>query len=728
MNMLVGQRDLSSQEVCHLLMSTDLYSSTETTVSASLINARKIRTVQPDDSQDAAHVLEFSILDKYASREQHHSSHPELLNVNFSQFVSQYILREKKIQKRRKPAIPKIWPNYSASASSPNYHLYCKYALMRYKPWTLSPASLWSSAEPTAQEYIDTWRLFLQSPTGEQLVPQNELHMARTEALLQDIAVDEYETIDNDSESNAQEAWMTAMDREIDSEIVQTLHTEHDTDVYPNHVVEECRSWLASQKELNHTTDATTGRHIDTSTFTVDQQRAFTAITTSSECQTLMLIVGTAGTGKSYLIEGLKQHYGKHLKVAATTGIASFNIRGQTLHSLLHLPIRNRRRNDLQGEILKQMQHTLEDTTHIIIDEYSMIGCSEFFWVDARLRQASGKKTKLFGGFSVILVGDPAQLPPVGDTPLYISNAKNERALAGHALYRRFTNVVILTEVKRQDSRLPENALFKDLLHRLRNGTLNSDDCQLLRTRAPLLIQQLHGVEAYKKQFHNAIHLFPTVEAVMEHNYERLTNLQSTVYRILAKNTRGAQSLPADEMYGLQNVIHLSKDARVVLTMNLWIAKGLVNGAKGTVQDILYYKNCKPPALPTAVIVKFDDYDGPSVHPHVGSCVPICPITVTDDTGKKDRTQLPLMLCWAATIHKSQGLTLPAAVVDLGKREFTAGLAFVALSRVKSIHSLALQPFPQCRLVHKVSEAMQRRITEEDRLQGLSIRELDVEL
>ena len=57
--------------------------------------------------------------------------------------------------------------------------------------------------------------------------------------------------------------------------------------------------------------------------------------------------------------------------------------------------------------------------THIIIDEYSMLGCKMMFWIDSRLKQASGKKDVPFGGYSVIMVGDPGQLPPVGDSPLY---------------------------------------------------------------------------------------------------------------------------------------------------------------------------------------------------------------------------------------------------------------------------------------------------------------------
>ncbi|XP_020622509.1 uncharacterized protein LOC110060102 [Orbicella faveolata] len=91
--------------------------------------------------------------------------------------------------------------------------------------------------------------------------------------------------------------------------------------------------------------------------------------------------------------------------------------------------------------------------------------------------------------------------------------------------------------------------------------------------------------------------------------------------------------------------------------------------------------------LPTVVIVKFDDYSGPSISDSIPGCVPICPITVTSQTvdGIHERQQLPLKLAWAITIHKSQGLTLPKAWIDIGQSERTAGISYVAIYFIDEI-------------------------------------------
>ena len=131
-----------------------------------------------------------------------------------------------------------------------------------------------------------------------------------------------------------------------------------------------------------------------------------------------------------------------------------------------------------------------------------------------------------------------------------------------------------------------------------------------------------------------------------------------------------------------------------MLTMNLWTDFGLCNGATGVVIDFIYCNNQQPPDLPVAVIVKFDEYTGPSIHNDIPHCVPICPITVASDTisGVNERQQLPLKLAWAITIHKSQGLTLSSAWIDIVKTERTPGISYVAISRVKTLSSCTVIP------------------------------------
>ena len=115
-----------------------------------------------------------------------------------------------------------------------------------------------------------------------------------------------------------------------------------------------------------------------------------------------------------------------------------------------------------------------------------------------------------------------------------------------------------------------------------------------------------------------------------------------------------------------------------------------MNGAMGTVESICYQTG-GPPSLPTAVMVHFDKYSGPSLQNGV---VPITPIRRCWSTSSVQcsRMQLPLKLAWAVTIHKSQGLTLDKAVIDVGKRDFSPGLTFVACSRVRQLEDLLFSP------------------------------------
>ena len=99
-----------------------------------------------------------------------------------------------------------------------------------------------------------------------------------------------------------------------------------------------------------------------------------------------MIVSGTAGTGKSYLIQCLKRLLGNGLRVAAPTGVAAFNVDGYTLHSLLGLPIKGDFK-ELERNRLRNIQESLAAVEYIIIDEMSMIGRKLFGQVDRRLRQ-----------------------------------------------------------------------------------------------------------------------------------------------------------------------------------------------------------------------------------------------------------------------------------------------------------------------------------------------------
>ena len=340
-----------------------------------------------------------------------------------------------------------------------------------------------------------------------------------------------------------------------------------------------------------------------------------------------------------------------------------------------------------------------------------------FAWVDKRCRQATGLTDQLFGGKSIILVGDPAQLPPVADKPLYHCKPSNTLQEQGHLAYFMFNTVVKLTLNQRVKGSTPEQATFRDLLNRLRTGNCNKDDWNLLLTRQPLIAQNI-------TEFEHAIRLYYSNEEVANYNFQKLTSLQQPIAKINARHsTEAAKKISADEFSGLEPVVFLAKGAHVMLTMNLWTDVGLCNGATGTIIHVIYAINQQPPDLPIAIIVKFDDYTGPSLCNEIPNCVPICPITVSYNSldGIYERQQLPLKLAWAITIHKSQGLTLSKAWIDIGKSEKTAGISYVAISRIKMLSHCILEPVTFERLTSlKKSVNLEYRIKEETRLDNLA--------
>uniref|UniRef100_A0A1I8I983 ATP-dependent DNA helicase n=1 Tax=Macrostomum lignano TaxID=282301 RepID=A0A1I8I983_9PLAT len=182
------------------------------------------------------------------------------------------------------------------------------------------------------------------------------------------------------------------------------------------------------------------------------------------------ILYGSAGTGKSYLISTLRRLIGEsRCRIMASTGVAAFNIAGETLHSALKLNV-----NFSAGvgkKSLMEMQEQWKDVRYIFIDEFSMLGQRLLRKVDARLRELFPEHSKQsFGGRSVILIGDVFQLPPVLDTQLYVYNPNQKKhdilKSEGYKLYMEFKKVVHLTEQVRQAN----DTEFAQLLDKLREG------------------------------------------------------------------------------------------------------------------------------------------------------------------------------------------------------------------------------------------------------------------
>ena len=193
----------------------------------------------------------------------------------------------------------------------------------------------------------------------------------------------------------------------------------------------------------------------------------------------------------------------------------------------------------------------------------SMIGQKMLAWADKRLRQASGKLDITFGGFSIVLIGDFGQLPPVGDKPLYALPCVNYLSIHGHHVYRLFETVVILDQMIRQQG--------ADAIPWVNYLSIHGHHVYRLFETVVILDQMIRqqGADATVQNFRNLL--------------ARINALHSS--RVAAISSSG----------GLHATLFLAEGATVMLTANLWQEVGLCNGAPGTLFKILYPDDGAPP-------------------------------------------------------------------------------------------------------------------------------------
>ncbi|KAE8740769.1 hypothetical protein FOCC_FOCC013714 [Frankliniella occidentalis] len=348
------------------------------------------------------------------------------------------------------------------------------------------------------------------------------------------------------------------------------------------------------------------------------------------------------------------EHLGSNSYIlAASTGVSAVLIDGKTMHSVFQLPTKSQDYSPLTGDRAKTLSDTLENVKFVILDEYSMIGWKTLAMISRRCKEATRITDEDFGGLNVVLLGDINQLPPVKDNPLYARMCRTNLALEGKSIIKNFHKKFLLTSCHRHN-----DERFLKMLNNLSEYNVTNDDFHLIRSRFSTAVSTQD-----QEQFTipNALHLFSSKEDVKTYNMKKLPQLideetgdYAPIIKITAKdNCSNAQQI--QEAEGLQRDLYVAKNCNITLKTNLWVDKKLVNGTQGKIIDILYNRE----DFPAVILCEFPNYTGPSIIPT--KIVPIKPMlnSWTDSNEKKcTRYQFPLCLCYACTIHKSQGITI----------------------------------------------------------------------
>ena len=391
----VGERDMGIQEVMHHILSLKLYRSSFNVITVSLDNSSKCKI-----SKDELSVSK-SELEIYCERLDYSN---DLIDTNLISFISEYIVRNGKLHVRKEPVIVRTIPNYSSNPKGNNYGQYCKYQLIKYKPWAFNIASLWSDEEESDLVYISHWQVFLESDLGRHTVSDWQRHLQNAEKYLNDS--EDNDEILGDTSYEQSEEWMllakmaahTNNVPEIDKQHIQAIRA-----VYSNDLINAMPFWLENERGNLEESCLIDGKAIDISTFNDKQLLAYSIIQSHQsmmEKPLYIMITGQGGSGKSFVINAVRSLLQSKCIVASCFGIAAFNIQGVTLHSLLRLPIRGKNNCDLKGTALAKLQMRLKDVKYIIIDEFSVIGQKMLGWIDRRCRQATGEMDKTFWDYT----------------------------------------------------------------------------------------------------------------------------------------------------------------------------------------------------------------------------------------------------------------------------------------------------------------------------------------
>lgn len=375
-----------------------------------------------------------------------------------------------------------------------------------------------------------------------------------------------------------------------------------------------------------------------------------------------VFLTGAAGSGKTFTLNQfikLAKNSGKKVSVTATTGLAATHLGGNTIHAWSGIGIYDYLSKKFFEKIPKTRVEIIKNTDILVIDEISMLHDFRLDMVEEICRTIR-QNDKPFGGIQVILCGDFFQLPPIN---------RNGSRTGGFAIHSEAWRMSDFTVCYLEENYRQKDSELTEILNALR-----ADD--LRRKHAESLLNRIDAEPEFENEdfSKNLTELHATNIDVDAINEQKLAELDEKEFHF-AQTTTGAKNYVETLQKSVlaPELLRLKKGALVMAVKNAQ-NRYYVNGSIGEVIDF----------------EKFTDY--PIVQFQNGRVVTMVPDAWELRDGDKKRAsimQIPLRLAYAITVHKSQGMTIDAARIDL-RKAFSEGMGYVALSRVRSLDKLYL--------------------------------------
>jgi len=470
----------------------------------------------------------------------------------------------------------------------------------------------------------------------------------------------------------------TTEDKEKEEQLMLKALAEVDTDASGMNTIYHSFQEVSDETErIIHDNNSMLDK-IDESFSVLDkeQQDAFKIMSSSNQN---MFITGKAGTGKSFLLKlFVRANNKKKVVLLAPTGISAININGATIHSAFgYANLVQASIEELENNIIKlnkDKRQVLYNVDTIIIDEISMVRADTFEKID-RILKSICRNNELFGGKQLILFGDLFQLPPITkpDEYRFLQDRFGGIYFFNSDVYKKGNfRFIELSINHRQQSDIP----FFNVLNKIREGCVNSDDLAILNARTIFNVEELRRV----------IRLFPRKDEAERVNIQELEKIPAKEYvydAVLKYSKPNMTGTLKWNSFPIEQHLRLKLGALVMMVAND-SEKRWVNGTLGIISglgnDYIKVKISNTSGITNEYQLSRYSFEEQEAT-YIDGKIEYESIFMVE--------QFPVTLAYAITIHKSQGMTYQQIACDVSEC-FTTGQAYVALSRCNTLSGLYL--------------------------------------